>query len=124
MDNFKLATQQKLRFQTSKGSLNIEQLWDLTLNDLDNLAVSLEQDYEESKGKSFLVKRTVKDKTIKLQFDIVLDILQTKAQAAEEAKERKERKEHNEKILTLISEKKDESLKGKSIKQLEAMLQD
>jgi len=38
------------------------------------------------------------------------------------ANEAMEIKEHNKKIISLISEKKDESLKGKSIKQLEAML--
>ncbi len=58
----------------------------------------------------------------KLQFDIVLDILQTKVEEAEALKDARDTKEHNEKILTLISEKKDGELKGKSIKQLEAML--
>jgi len=122
MENFKLATQQKLRFQTTKGSLSTEQLWDLSTTELDQLAVSLEEQYEESGKKSFLVKRSVKDKTTKIKFDIVLDILQTKMEEAEASKEAKENKEHNQKILTLISEKKDESLKAKSIKDLEKLL--
>ena len=122
MDNFKEASKQKLRFQTPKGNLTTEQLWDLSLTDLDKLAVELEESYENSKGKSYLTKRTVKDKTIKLQFDIVLDILNTKVAEQEAATEAAENKKHNQKILTLIAEKQDESLKGKSIKQLEAML--
>ena len=122
MENFKLATQQKLRFSTSKGSLSTEQLWDLSITELDQLAVSLEEQYEESGKKSFLIKRSVKDKSTKLKFDIVLDILQTKMEESEAAKEAKETKEHNQKILTLISEKKDESLKTKSVKELEKML--
>lgn len=122
MDIYKKAAQNKLRFSTTKGNLSAEQLFDLSLTDLDNLAVSLEESYEESKGKSFLRKRTTKDVTIKLQFDIVLDVLQTKVAESEAAQEAKETKEHNQKILTLISEKKDGELKGKSIKQLEAML--
>lgn len=122
MDNFKLASQQKLRVTTTRGSLSVEQLWDLSLSELDTLAVSLEQDYNESGKKSFLVKRSVKDKKAKLGFDIVLDILQTKSDELNAATEAKEIKEHNTKILTLIAEKNDESLKGKSIKQLEGML--
>lgn len=124
MDVFKLASKRKLRFQTSKGSLSTEQLWDLSIDDLDALAVSLQDEHEQSGKKSFLVKRSVKDKTIKLKFDIVLDILNTLVAEKEAAAEALEVKEHNKKIIQLISEKKDESLKGKSIKQLEAMLKD
>ena len=122
MDNFKLASQQKLRFQTNKGLLSTEQLWDLSLEDLDALAVSLETEHKESGKKSFLVKTSVKDKTAKLRFDVTLDVLNTKVEEMQTAQEAAEIKEHNKKIITLISEKQDESLKGKSIKQLEGML--
>lgn len=123
MENFKLASQQKLRFQTNKGLLSVEQLWDLTLQELDVLAVSLETEHKESSKKSFLVKTSTKDKIAKLRFDIVLDILNTKIEDEQAALAEKERKAHNEKIIAIIADKKDESLKGMSIKQLEAMLQ-
>lgn len=122
MDNFKQASKQGLRFQTSKGLLNVEQLWGLPLPELDTLAVQLQEEYENSKGKSFLTKRTVKDRTIKLQFDITLDILQTKVQEAEDARQKSEDKEHNKKILDVIAGKQDKALEGKSITQLEGML--
>ena len=122
MENFKLASQQKLRFQTNRGLLSTEQLWDLSLEDLDALAVSLETEHKQSAKKSFLVKTSVKDKTAKLRFDVVLDVLNTVVAEQEAAAEAFEVKEHNKKIITLIAEKQDESLKGKSIKQLEAML--
>lgn len=122
MENYKKASQQKLRFQTNKGSLSTEQLWDLSLSDLDALAVSLDAEHKQSDKKSFLVTKSVKDKTAKLKFDIVLDVLSTKVEEAQALSEAKEIKEHNEKIITLIAEKKDESLKGKSVKQLEEML--
>jgi len=122
MENFKSATQQKLRFQTSKGLLSTEQLWDLSLTDLDVLAVSLEAEYKDSGKKSFLVTKSAKDKTAKLKFDVVVDVLTTKVEEAQALTEAKEIKEHNNKILALIAEKQDETLKGKSLKQLEAML--
>lgn len=122
MDIFKLGSQQKLRFLTSRGSLSTEQLWDLSLEELDALAVSLETEHQQSGKKSFLVKTSVKDKTAKLRFDIVLDVLHTKAAAAEAASEAAEIKEHNKKILAIIADKQDETLKGKSVKQLEALL--
>jgi hypothetical protein len=119
---YKEAIKQKLRVQTLKGPLTVEQLWDLTLPELDTLAVSLEEAYKNSKGKSFLDKRTTKDKGLKLQFDIVLDILQTKQEEAETLRNAQNVKEHNQKILTLIAEKKEGELSGKSIEELEAML--
>ncbi len=122
MENFKLASQQKLRFQTNKGPLSPEQLWDLSLNELDALAVSLEAEEKQSGKKSFIIKSSAKDKTAKLKFEIALEVLNTKVEEAQIASEALEVKEHNKKIIALISEKKDESLKGKSIKELEKLL--
>jgi len=122
MEMYKEANKQKLRFQTNKGLLSTEQLWDLSLTDLDTLAVSLESAHKNSKGKSFLEKRTTTDKGLKLKFDIVLDVLQSKVEDAEIATLERENKEHNQKILALIAEKKDGQLAGKSIKELEKML--
>lgn len=119
---YKEASKQKLRFPTTKGNLTTEQLWDLSLTDLDELAVALEQEHKESGKKSFLVAKSVKDKTAKLRFDIVIDVLTTKVEEADAARIKAEDKEHNEKIIGLIQDKKDESLKGKSIKELEKML--
>jgi len=122
MENFKFASKQKLRFQTNKGLLSTEQLWDLSLEELDSLAVAYEEEHKQSGKKSFLVKTSIKDKTTKLRFDVVLEVLNTKAEELQAASEAQEIKEHNKKIIALISEKQDESLKGKSIKQLESML--
>ncbi len=121
MSVYKKASQQKLRIATERGPLSVEQLWDLPLQELDTLAVSLQEKYETSKGKSFLETKSKKDKNIKLQFDLVLDILETKVKNAETASKAAETRAHNEKIDTLIAEKQEEELKGKSVKELEAM---
>jgi len=119
---YKEASKKGLRFTTSKGLLSVEQLWTLSIAELDTLAVSLDEAYKNSKGKSFVEKRTTKDKDLKLQFDIVLDILQTRVDESEALKDAAEIKEHNQKILKLIAEKKDGELAGKSVKELEGML--
>jgi len=118
---YKEAAKQKLRIATSRGSLSVEQLWDLPLAELDTLAVSLEEAHKNSKGKSFLEKRTTKDKGLKLQFDIVLDVLQSKVEDADALREARDAKEFNQKIDELIAKKKDGELEGKSIKELESM---
>jgi len=119
---YKEASKQKLRIQTSKGPLTIEQLWDLSVTDLDAAAVNLQDQYKESGKKSFLVAKSKKDKVLKLKFDIVLDVLNTKVEAAATLANVKEIKEHNAKILGLIADKQNEEMAGKSIKELEKML--
>lgn len=122
MSTFKQATQLKIRFHTNLGQLSTEQLWDLSLTQLDALAVSLESSYEQSDRKSFLAKKTAKDTITKLKFDIVLEILETKQAIAEEATQLKERNEHNEKILSLIANKQDEEMSQKSVEELTKLL--
>lgn len=122
MSDFKEASRLGLRFQTNRGLLSTEQLWDLNLSELDELAVKLETEYKDSGKKSFLVKKSEKDKTTKLRFDIVVDILTTKVDQAEVVKNAKDVKEHNEKILSLIASKKDDELNNKSVAELEKML--
>ncbi|GAB3975634.1 hypothetical protein GCM10028806_33630 [Spirosoma terrae] len=122
MEIFKSASQLKLRFQTSRGVLTTEQLWDLTLIELDALAVALETEHEKSGKKSFLAKTSDKNKLAKLRFDVVLEVLTTRVAENQEAAEAAEIKAHNQKIIALIAEKEDETLKGKSVEELTAML--
>ena len=122
MDIFKAASQEKLRFNTTKGSLSTENLWDLSTKELDSLAVSLQSEYEQSSKKSFLVKRSAKDATAKLRFDIALEILNTKVAEGEAAAEKLENKQFNEKILGLIDKKREAEMENKSEKELLKML--
>jgi hypothetical protein len=122
MENYKEASRLKSRFSTTKGSLSVEQLWDLSVTELDSLAVSLDEQYKNSKGKSFLDKKTTKDKALKLQFEIVIDILNTKVEEAEALRTAKENKAHNEKIYALIKLKEDGKLTEMSVEELESQL--
>lgn len=122
MSNFKEASRLGLRFQTNKGLLTVEQLWSLNVSELDELAVQLEVQVKESGKKSFIVKKTEKDKTAKLRFDVALEILEDKVDERDATIKSREDKAHNEKILALISEKQDDDLKGKSVAELKKML--
>lgn len=122
MSIYKQASRLKLRFQTEKGPLSAEQLWDLSIATLDKMAVALEKEYEKSDGKSFVRKSTEKDRVAKLRFDIVLDVLTTKMEEDEAARNASDAKAHNEKILSLIAKKKEASLENLSIEELEKQL--
>lgn len=122
MSIYKEASRRKLRFTTSRGSLSSEQLWSLSLNELDALAINLEDQYEDSGKKSYLTKRSDKDSLIKLMADIVIDVLSTKLEEQESAATTLERKQQNEIILQAIAEKEHAELQGKSVEELRAML--
>jgi len=123
MSIYKKATKKKLRIQTNVGLLSIEQLWDLALPALDRLAVSLEKAYKESGSKSFLNNtEEKKDADLKLTFDIVLDVLETKQKEANKQSKAAETKAHNQHILGLIAKKKEGEMEEMSIEELEAMM--
>lgn len=119
---YKKASKLGLRINTSKGPLSVEQLWTLSVSDLDTLAVSLEELVTISGKKSFLAKKSNEDTITKLKFDIVLDILTTKLDEAATAADAKAVKEHNKRILELMAKKKDESLEAMSLEDLEKLL--
>lgn len=122
MEIYKQVIQRNVKIKTTKGDVTPQQLFTMSIEELNATAVELSDAYEKSGGKSFIAKRTVKDKDIKLQLDIVLDVLNTKMDEQEKAATRAANKAHNRQILELIAQKQDEQLKGKSLKQLEAML--
>lgn len=119
---YKLAVKLKLRFATSKGSLSIEQIQDLSLEELNSLAIAIEDEYKKSGKKSFITKKSTKDKEAKLKLDILLDIINDKLEERDEASVARANKEHNQKILAQIERAKDKELEGKSVEELEAML--
>ena len=121
---FKQASKLKLRFQTNRGILSVEQLWDLSQTDLANAikAVKKVLKTNDDDELSFLVSTTVVDVENQLRFDILKDVYLTKKKEAEESRDAAANKAHNQKILALIAEKQEEGLKGKSIEELEALL--
>ena len=122
---YKKAVRSKLRFQTTKGILTVEQLWDLTLVDLAKAAKGLSEILKSTKGNddlSFIDQTEEPNVVAQLQFDIVKDIYKTKQDEANSRKEEREIKAYNQKIIDLISEKKDESLKSLSVEELEKLI--
>jgi hypothetical protein len=127
MDNFKKASQLKLRFVTNKGVLSVEQLWDLTPTQLATLVRSIKEELKSANVDdelSFLSDSipTKGDIENQLRFEIAKEVYLAKKAEAEELRDAKAKKEHNQKILALIQEKKEGELKNKSIEELEALL--
>lgn len=124
MEIYKLAAQKGIRFQTTKGLLSTEQLWTLNQTTLASIVKSLKKVLKGDNDDelSFLDESKSINVEDQLRFDIAKDIYLTKKAEAEADRNKMERKAFEQKILALIAEKKEDSLKGKSIEELEAML--
>jgi hypothetical protein len=124
MEAYKKGLQLGLRFNTTVGPLSIEQLFQLKLGQLETIIRNQKKVVKKNDDDelSFLDASSKADPVEQLKFDILKDVYLTKKAEAEEARLEKERKENREKIMSIISRKKDVELEGKTVAELEAML--
>ena len=118
---FEFALKNKVRFPF-KGLVSVEDLFDLSVRDLDGIFKTLNTQVKKSQEESLLTTKTKEDETLAVQIEIVKHIVKTKLDEAETAKQSKELKEKKQKIMEIIAAKQDESLKNASVEELQAML--
>jgi hypothetical protein len=121
-NNFEKASRTKLRFNTDVGNIMVEDLWDLHLESLDNLAMGLNRIVKESAEESFISESKV-NPVVQLQFDIVKSVIKTKLADKEKAEKSLMKSALKQKILEAMSRKKDEALEGKSLEELQSDLE-
>lgn len=117
---FEMATREKFRFPY-KGNISVEDLWDLSVQALDQVFKTLNAEIKQSKEESLLATKTKEESTLDTKIQIVRYIVAVKQEEANKAKTAKANKEQKQKLLALIEEKKNEALAGKSIEELMAM---
>jgi uncharacterized membrane protein len=118
---FEFALKNKVRFPY-KGLVSVEDLFDLSVRDLDSIFKTLNAQVKESQEESLLATKTKEDETLAIQIEIVKHIVKTKLDEVETAKQSKELKEKKQKIMEIIAAKQDESLHNASVEELQAML--
>jgi hypothetical protein len=118
---FEYATRNKVRF-LFKGQASVEDLWDLSLNDLDTIYKQLNSQVKQAQEESLLNKKTNENKRLEVKIDIVKYIVKTKLEEAEARNKERENKEQKQKLMEILANKKEESLQNKSVEELEEML--
>lgn len=125
---FQKASRLKLRFKSSKGLLSVEDLWDLPLtsntgaNNLDTIICDLHRQLKDDDNISFVINSRKSDATVQLKFDIVKHIIDVRLAEDKVRLEAKDKAMKKQKILELIADKQEENLKGKSLDELMAMV--
>lgn len=124
MENmFEYAIRNKLRFPF-KGMVSVEDLWDLSVNDLDAVFKILNEKNKQCNKESLLVTKTKEDEKLTVQIEIVKYIFNVKVKEANDRLLEKERKEKKQKILEIMESKQEAALQNKSIEELEKMLEE
>lgn len=128
MSLFETATRRKWRFSSPKGLLSVEDLWDLPLQsatgkpNLDDIAKGLYRQLKTDDDVSFVDEKKSSDPTVQGQFDLVRHIIGHKKAEAQAESDRRTRAAQKNKILEIMEQKQDESLRGKSLEELQAEL--
>lgn len=125
---FEKAFRLKLRFNTPKGLLTIEDLWDLPLTSntgkacLDDLARKLHT-LNNTTVPSFVTKASAVDEIEKLKFDIVVHIINVRLAEAQTATDARINRERKQQLMSLIEQKQNEQLSALSIDELRKMVE-
>lgn len=109
---YKQASQQKLRFQTNRGILSSEQLWDLSQADLSSAIKAVKKTLTKNDDDelSFLAESTIVDTDNELRFNILKDVFLTKKKEVDERRNAAEAKKFEQKIITLIAEREEKDM--------------
>ena len=122
MNIFERASRAKIRFNSSKGQLITEDLWSLSLTNLDTIAKSVNRELKNETEESFIETKSKTTTDLELKLDILKHIISSKQAQELAAKQAVETRARKERIEQLILEKSDEELKGKSGEELNAMI--
>lgn len=118
---FEYAARNKVRFPF-KGLISVEDLWDLSLTNLDSIYKTLNKQVKQSEEESLLNTKTTVDKELDVQIAIVKHIVAVKLAEQEAREKASAKKAQKQKIMAIIASKQDEALQNSSVEDLQKML--
>lgn len=118
---FEYAVRNKVRFPF-KGMISAEDLWDLSLTNLDSIYKTLNKQVKQSEEESLLTTKTSVDTELEVQIAIVKHIVSVKLEEQEAREKAAAKKAQKQKIMSIIATKEDEVLQNTSVEDLRKML--
>lgn len=116
---FEVATRKKLRFACRKGTVSVEELWEMSMKELDEVYSELASTVEEKKSKSLMAAKDSKDEETEMKMNIVKYIFEVKNAELEERKTLADKKNQVAVIEAAIARKKQEEIDSMSLEDLE-----
>jgi hypothetical protein len=113
-DLFILAAKKKYFFASGRGAASTYDLFDLSLDDLDKVAINLDDQIQKAGKKSFVNKRTDSTTELDNKLEIVKYVIQTKQEEIDARKLRAEKQAKRAELTEALREKELSEIKGKS----------
>ena len=119
---FEVAVRNKFRFPF-RGTISVEDLWDLSVQQLDGIFKTLKSQEKKVQEESLLDTRTPEDEILMTKIEIIKYIVNVKLAEAKQAEHARELHDQKQKILGILADKQDEDLRNKTPDELRAMLE-
>lgn len=126
---FEKASRLKLRFDTTKGQVTAEDLWDLPLTstvgkaNLDDVARALHKQLKSGDDVSFVDTAKKSDSIVQLKFDLVKYVIEVKLAENAARNQAAAAADKKQRIMQILAERQDDSLKTASDDDLKKMLE-
>lgn len=118
---FELATRNKMRFPF-RGMISVEDLWDLSLTNLDSVFKTLNAEAKKSEEESLLNTKSKEDEEISNKIDIVKYIVNVKLKEKRAREDARKNAEMKQRLLEIKAKRQDAALENMSDEDLDKML--
>lgn len=118
---FELATRNKMRFPF-RGMISVEDLWDLSLTNLDSVFKILNAEAKKSEEESLLNTKSKEDEEISNKIDIVKYIVNVKLKEKRAREDARKNAEMKQRLLEIKAKRQDAALENMSDEDLDKML--
>jgi hypothetical protein len=119
---FQKAVRMRLRWQSTRGPLDVEDLWLLTVEELDAIYKALNRQVRAREEESLLDTASDEDEVLDLQVAIVKHIVKVKLAEAMEREKEAVNAAHKQKLLGVLAQKQDAELLEKDVDELQALI--
>lgn len=117
---FEKATREKTRFNF-KGSISVEDLWDLSLSNLDTMYGQIQTELERLPKVSLIGSSSKQRDELEFKQEIIKYVFETKKAESEVAEKAKENSAKKQMILDILAKKQNESYENMSVEELKVL---
>lgn len=117
---YKQALRQNIRFEY-KGLRSTEDLWDLTVEQLDSIFQVLNASRKAKSEESLLSTKSEEASELDLKLEIIRDVVSTLLQEKTDRENAAAKSVQKQKVLEAIARKKDDALGNLSVEELEEL---
>ena len=118
---FETATRNKMRFPF-RGTISVEDLWDLSLTNLDSVFKTLNAEAKKSEEESLLETKSKENEELSNKIEIVKYIVNIKLEEKKTRENARKNAEMKQRLLEIKAKRQDAALENMSDEDLDKML--